>query len=212
MSKGIEFEDTRLCTSDVLVQMLQNIKTEQITLRDIMSLLGEQGLLLICALMSLPFLFPVSIPGVSTVFGAGIVLIAFAITINRLPWLPAFVVDRKLEARKLIPVLERGVTFLRRIDRYIKPRLTALTTGALINRLNGLALMTSGILLMLPLSFIPFSNTIPGVAILMLSSGISQRDGLLVIVGYLLMVITMLYFSAIAYAAYIAGQALPLLG
>jgi len=201
-----------MCTSDVLVQVLQNIKTEQITLRDIMSLLGEQGLLLICALMSLPFLFPVSIPGVSTVFGAGIVLIAFAITINRLPWLPAFVVDKTLEARKLIPVLERGVKFLRRIDRYIKPRLTALTTGALINRLNGLALMTSGILLMLPLSFIPFSNTIPGVAILMLSSGISQRDGLLVILGYLLMVATMLYFSAIAYAAYMAGQALPLLG
>src|SRR5690606_36129916 len=114
----------------------------------------------------------------------------------------AFVVDKNLEARKLIPVLERGVKFLRRIDRYIKPRLTALTTGALINRLNGLALMTSGILLMLPLSFIPFSNTIPGVAILMLSSGISQRDGLLVILGYLLMVATMLYFCAIAYAAY----------
>ena len=85
MSKGIEFEDTRMCTSDVLVQVLQNIKTEQITLRDIMSLLGEQGLLLICALMSLPFLFPVSIPGVSTVFGAGIVLIAFA-TLGIMSW------------------------------------------------------------------------------------------------------------------------------
>ena len=47
--------------------------------------MGESGLLLLCALLSLPFLFPVSIPGVSTVFGAGIVLISAAITFNRQP-------------------------------------------------------------------------------------------------------------------------------
>lgn len=208
MSKSVEFEDTGLSTSAMLEQIVNNIKTEKITLRDMLGMLGEQGLLLVCALMSLPFLFPVSIPGVSTVFGAGIVLIAFAITINRLPWLPDFVADKSLDTQKLIPVLQRGVNFLRRIDRYLKPRFTALTTGAVVSRLNGLALMLSGLLLMLPLSFIPFSNTIPGFAILFLSSGISQRDGLLVALGYLLMVAAIAYFGALAYVAYMAGQSL----
>lgn len=43
----------------------------------------------------------------------------------------------------------------------------ALTTGLVANRINGLALMTAGVLLMMPLGFIPFSNTLPGVAILL---------------------------------------------
>lgn len=206
MSKGIEFQDTNIRTSDLIDQILQKITVERVTLRDIMSMLGEHALLLVCAFMSLPFLFPVSIPGVSTVFGAGIVLISFAITTNRLPWLPGFIVDKQLETQKLIPVLQRGVAFLRRIDRFLKPRLAGMLTGTVMNRMGGLALMLSGILLMMPLSFIPFSNTFPGLAVLLLSIGISQRDGLLVAFGYLFMVVTILYFSGLAYLFYAAGQ------
>lgn len=208
MSKGRDFDDTEMCTSDMLEHVVNSIDSEHLTLREIVKLLGEQGLLLICALLSLPFLFPISIPGVSTVFGAGIILISVAITINRLPWMPAFVADRKLESGKLIPVLERGVTVLRRIDNYLKPRLTTLTTGVIVNRFNGLALVLSGVLLMMPLGLIPFSNTLPGVAILLLSIGISQRDGLLVVLGYLMIVATIVYFSILAYLAFMAGQSL----
>ena len=87
-SDGFGFTDTDRKTSEVLEGILGEItKVERITLRDLMGMIGEQGLLLLCALLSLPFLFPVSVPGVSTVFGAGITLIALAITINRLPWL-----------------------------------------------------------------------------------------------------------------------------
>ena len=208
MSRGSDFDDTGMCTSDMLEQVVNGIDSDYITLRDIVRLLGEQGLLLICALLSLPFLFPISIPGVSTVFGAGIILVSVAITINRLPWMPAFVADRKLDTGKLIPVLERGVTVLRRLDRYLKPRFIALTTGAVVNRVNGIALVASGVLLMMPLGLIPFSNTLPGVAILLLSIGISQRDGLLVVLGYLMILATVVYFAVLAYIAFMAGQSL----
>lgn len=208
MSKGIQFQDTRIPTSAVLEKIIHDMKAECITLRDIMAMLGEQGLLLICALMSLPFLFPVSIPGVSTVFGAGIVLIAFAITINRLPWLPDFLANKQLETEKLIPVLLRGVRFLRRIDRFLKPRFALLTTGGLINRVNGLALMLSGLLLMMPLGLVPFSNTLPGFAVLLLSTGISQRDGVLVAIGYGFILATILYFGILGYGFYAAGNSL----
>lgn len=203
--QGIEFQDTTVTTSDLVTQILNDITDEYVTLRELMSKLGEQGLLLICVLLSLPFLFPVSIPGVSTVFGAGIVLIAFAITINRLPWLPDFVGERKLESKKLIPVLQRGVNLLRRMERFIKPRLPYLTTGMVMNRMNGLVLMFAGILLMMPLGFIPFSNTLPGFAILFLASGICQRDGFLVALGYALAVLTVIYFAGLAYLAYVVG-------
>ena len=212
MTTAIGFKDTDRKTSELLEDILHSIKGEYITLRDLLGMMGESGLLLLCAFLSLPFLFPVSIPGVSTVFGAGIVLISAAITLNRLPWLPQKVADRRLESGKLRPVLERGVTFLRKIDRFFKPRMGALTTGAVMNRVNGLVLMGAGLLLMAPLGLIPFSNTLPGVAILLLAAGISQRDGLVVLGGYVMVVLTIVYFAALAYLAYSAGQGLNIFG
>lgn len=206
MTTAIGFKDTDRKTSELLEDILHSIKGEHITLRDLLAMMGESGLLLLCAFLSLPFLFPVSIPGVSTVFGAGIVLISAAITLNRLPWLPGKVADRRLESGKLRPVLERGVTFLRKIDRFFKPRMTSLTSGAVMNRVNGLVLMGAGILLMAPLGLIPFSNTLPGVAILLLAAGISQRDGLVVLAGYVMVVLTIVYFAALAFLAYSAGN------
>lgn len=212
MSQNIQFQDTSRKTSEVLEDILSGIKTDRITLRELMAMIGEQGLLLLCALLSLPFLFPVSIPGVSTVFGAGIVLIAIAITINRLPWLPDFVANRQLETEKLVPVLNRGINFLRKLDRFLKPRLPYLTSGLVANRVNGLALTFAGALLMMPLSFIPFSNTLPGVAILLLATGISQRDGLLVAGGYLLIGLTIVYFGGLAWLIWATGTSFSIPG
>ena len=212
MTMAIGFKDTDRKTSELLEDIIHSIKGEHITLRDLLSMMGESGLLLLCAFLSLPFLFPVSIPGVSTVFGAGIVLISAAITLNRLPWLPQKVADRRLESGKLRPVLERGVKFLRRFDRFFKPRMTGLTAGAVMNRVNGLVLMGAGVLLMAPLGLIPFSNTLPGVAILLLAAGISQRDGLVVVAGYGMVVMTILYFAGLALLAYSAGQSFNFFG
>jgi hypothetical protein len=208
MTTTIGFTDTDKSTSAVLEDVIHSMDEEHITLRQILEKMGESGLLLLCGLLSLPFLVPVSIPGVSTVFGAGIVLIGIAVTFNRFPWLPSKLADRKLERSKLVPVLERGLTILRKVDRYVRPRLLGLTTGGIVNRLNGLVLTFAGVLLMMPLSFIPFSNTLPGVAILLLSTGISQRDGAVVLGGHLLVVLTMVYFAGLAWAAYAAGNSL----
>ncbi len=75
-----------------------------------------------------------------------------------------------------------------------------------MNRVNGLAIMSAGLLLMMPLGFIPFSNTLPGVAILLFSAGMIQRDGATVLGGYLFLSLTVVYFAALAYAAVWAGQ------
>lgn len=208
MTTTIGFSDTNKSTSAVLQDVINSMHDEHVTLRQILEKMGESGLLLLCGLLSLPFLVPVSIPGVSTVFGAGIVLIGIAVTFNRLPWLPEKVADRKLDRAKLVPVLERGLAILRKVDRYVRPRLPGLTVGSLINRVNGLILTAAGVLLMMPLGFIPFSNTLPGVAILFLSTGISQRDGVVVALGHFMVVLTLIYFSALAYAGFAAGQSL----
>lgn len=59
---------------------------------------------------------------------------------------------------------------------------------------------------MFPLGLVPFSNTLPAVAILFLSLGMLERDGLLIVAGYLMNVATIFYFGALAIGAVLAGQ------
>lgn len=204
-------KDTSGKVSDMLTATIAMIEGKSVTLRALIAVIGEQGLLLLCALLTLPFLIPVSIPGVSTVFGAAILLISVAITLNRLPWLPQKILDRELETAKLIPALEKGVKIVSKIDRYVRPRLLTLTRTGLMARVNGLVLMTCSVLLMLPLGLIPFSNTLPGVAILLLAVGMVQRDGAFVIGGYAFMAATFVYFGVLAWLAISAGQGISAL-
>ncbi len=202
---AVQFRDSELSLSETLTSIAQSLNGDTITLRQLMAQIGEQGLLLLCMFLIIPFLIPVSIPGVSTVFGAAIGLIGVGITLNRLPWMPARLLDRQIETKDLIPTLVKGAKMVTRIDRIIRPRLLPLTSGG-FNRVNGLALIFSALLLMVPFGFVPFSNTLPGIAILLLAAGMIQRDGLLILVGYVFIVITVIYFGALALGAIAAGQ------
>jgi hypothetical protein len=202
-----QFRDTEVSLGVALQQLVGKIQGESITLRELLALIGEQGILLFCIILVLPFLLPVSIPGVSTVFGLVIILLGISLTFNRL-WLPDRLMDRAIRTAHLVPALEKGIPFLRRFERWIRPRLARLTTGALVNRINGLALIAGGVLLLFPLSFIPFSNTLPGVAILLLAIGMLQRDGYFIIGGYALLIATVIYFGGLFILAVMGGQSL----
>ncbi|MEO8610789.1 MAG: exopolysaccharide biosynthesis protein [Chloroflexota bacterium] len=192
--------------AETLTETASSIQSERITLRELLELVGEQGLLIFCMLLTLPFLLPISIPGVSTVFGLVIILIGVGVALNRVPWLPGRLMNRQFATQQLIPTLHKGANTVARLDRFVRPRLLMLTHGATINRLNGFMIVTAGVLLMAPFGLIPFSNTLPAVAILLLAAGMLQRDGIFVIGGYLMSAATVIYFGALFAAALLAGQ------
>lgn len=203
----MQFNDTTTSLSSTLTRTIDAIQGETVSLRELMASIGEQGLLLLCALATLPFLIPVSIPGVSTVFGAAIVLLAVAITLNRMPWLPEKILDRELDAQKLLPALRKGVRIVSRIDAWVRPRASGMTAKHM-TFVNGCVLVFGGILLMAPFGLIPFSNTAPAVGILLLAIGMIQRDGVFVMLGYLSTILTVIYFGTLLYTAVWAGGAL----
>jgi len=204
----LEFDDSRESLFGALNRAIDQIDGETITLRRLLVLVGEHGLLFLCALLTIPFLIPVSIPGVSTVFGAAIVLISVGITMNRVPWLPDRIMDRELDAAKLTGILRRGANVVAKVEAYIRPRYQSLTGGPVAARVNGLALIFAGLLLMAPLGLVPFSNTLPAFAILLLAVGMAQRDGLVVVAGYVMIVATLIYFGVLAWLAFAAGRGL----
>ncbi len=191
---------------DALQRAIASINGPTVSLRQLLAIIGDHGSLLLCAILTVPFLIPVSIPGVSTVFGLAILLLGIGVTFNRAPWLPKQVIDRPVDAGKLKDVLQRGANMVARIEKVIRQRLDFFTSGALMGRINGLAIVFAAVLLMLPLGLVPFSNTLPALAILFLCIGVSQRDGLLVLAGYGMIVATIIYFGVLAYAAVAAGS------
>lgn len=203
-----KFKDTDEALGMVLSRTAESIKSEAITLQQLLNLIGEQGLLTFCIILCLPFLLPVSIPGVSTVFGIVIILIGIGITLNRIPWLPARFMNHELQREHLVPVLEKGSHYAQRIEHWIHPRLATLTERNLVSRMNGLAIILGGILLLFPFGFVPFSNTLPALAILFLAIGMIERDGVFVIVGYLFLLATMIYFGGLLWGVYMGGHAL----
>jgi hypothetical protein len=177
--------------------IIKKIPPNGVTLSEILDLVGEGGLLVLTALLSLVFLIPVSIPGVSTVFGAAILLIAVSRLFRRNLWLPEKIQQRVIASDKLRDVLARAMSWLHRLEKICRPnRLPWLAAGGM-EMLNNLMLILGAVLLMAPFGFIPFSNTLPALAIICLALGLLQRDGACILLGYLANLATIIYFGVL---------------
>jgi len=205
---SIPLHDPQFTLAQTLDTVKDSLHEERISLRELMVLVGEQGLLVFCMFLTIPFLLPVSIPGVSTAFGVVIVLIGIGVALNRVPWLPTRLMNRTIERIHLLPALEKGAALFSRLDRFIRPRWLALTHASTLNRLNGFLLIAGAVLLMAPFGLIPFSNTLPALAILFLAAGMLQRDGIFVALGYLMLLATVVYFGVLIGGAIMAGHGL----
>lgn len=205
---NLRFEDTTLALSDTLRGVRAVITGETVTLGGLLALIGEQGLLLFVMFLMVPFLLPVSIPGMSTIFSVVVILVGAGVVMNRLPWLPDRLLARTISVERLLPALDKAVVVTTRIERLIRPRWPALTHGATLNRFNGLMVILSGVLLLMPFVMVPFSNTLPGLAVLLLAAGMIQRDGLFVLLGYAMVLVTLVYFGLLIWGALMLGTTL----
>lgn len=183
--------------SDRLQEALQQLPDDHVTLANIVGLIGRDGLMLLTALLSLIFLVPVSIPGVSTVFGAAILLIGLSRFARRDLWLPQTLAKRSIPTPRLRSALERGLRIFRRFERLSKPGRFGWATSRGAQVVNDAALIAGAVLLIAPFGFVPFSNTLPAVALILFAIGNVQRDGACIALGHAALVATVVYFAAL---------------
>lgn len=194
----VELHNPETSLSSALEGVIAALEPEGNTsLRQLLERIGEQGLLLFTVVLCIPFLFPVGPPGVSTAFGLVILLIGVGVARNRVPWLPDRLLDRPLSVATVLPILVKGRQVCLRLERVVRPRWLQLTAGATLNVVHGSALVFAALVLMAPLPFIPLSNTLPGGAILLLALGLAERDGLLVLAGYLVLLFATVYVGGL---------------
>jgi hypothetical protein len=184
--------------SEKLSIVIRDLPPNEVTLAEIRDLVGQDGLLLLTIFLTLVFMVPVSIPGVSTVFGGAILLIGISRLVGRNLWLPKVLAQRVLPTDRVQTAINKGSIWLRRLERVSRPhRLSRLMSAGLMENLSNVALIIGALLLMAPFGLIPFSNTLPALALLFLAIGLLQRDGLCVLFGHLANIATVIYFTVL---------------
>lgn len=167
-------------------------ESTRVSFGDLLEAVGRRSFGPLLILAGLVILAPVigDIPGVPTATAVFVILIAVQIVAGRDSfWLPDFLLDRSVRSRKLakpIRKLRKPAGFL---DKLFKPRLKMLLAEPVV---RGLALTCLLISVVMPvLDFIPFSANAGGAVLLCFGVAIVVRDGLMVIVGGIVTLITL---------------------
>lgn len=196
MTQSHETAARNAALGEQLASIIEQLPEDSLTLGELLDVFGDEGLLLLTILLTIVFLIPVSIPGVSTVFGGAILLIGVSRLVGRPLWLPRRLREKALPAAKMRPALTGGMSWVRRLERISRPhRLAGLVDGRVANLFNNLAFILAALLLMAPFGFVPFSNTLPGVALLFYGIGLIQRDGVAIVLGHAANILTIIYFG-----------------
>jgi hypothetical protein len=193
--------------SEELAHLHAKFETGVVTFRQIIYVLRGRAYMLLLILLALPFVTPIPVPGLSTPFGFAIAFISLRLTLGQRPWLPKNLQRKQLPAGffgKVIKVAERVLKIL---EAFLRPRLPSVTSSTLLLRLHALVIFLAAIELLLPLP-IPFTNTLPAWAILLMAGGMLERDGLAVLLSYVVFVAGVIYFVVIGDATKEAMQAL----
>ena len=183
-------------------QELQHLATifaeRPATVSAILNATQGRGFELLLVLISLPFLTPIPLMGLSTVFGVIVLLIGARLAFGHEPWLPRRVLQHQLPAGFILKALSAASRIVRWLEIVLRPRLLFLHEQLVFRRLAGGLIALSGLLLLLPLP-VPLTNSFPALTIILLAAGALERDGLFFIMGCAAFSLTVSYFCLVAF-------------
>lgn len=177
--------------------LLQELKAaDHITLQQLMGLLSGKSTCLLLILLAIPFCLPVQIPGVSTPFGVLILFLGIRMIFGKDLWVPEKLLSVSIPSSTLTKIANKTFAVLRKLNRWVKPRLSWLFQISIIDIINGALIGVLGFLLALPLP-IPFTNLVAAYSIVTLALAMLEEDGVLLIIGYLFTAGAFAYFAFI---------------
>lgn len=179
--------------SEELADLRARLGAKPMTLREVIHSLRGRAYTLLVILLALPFITPTPLPGLSTPFGLAIAFIALRLALGQRPWLPMKLQRKQLPAGFFDRVFAVAGKVIALLETFLRPRLALISAPGAMLQLHALFILISALVLLLPLP-IPFSNSFPAWTILLLGAGMLERDGLFILLGYLVFVLGVFYF------------------
>ncbi len=170
--------------------------------------LEGRGFASFALIFALPFVQPIPLPGVSIIIGLVMIAVGLRLTLGHAGILPRWLGRREIDGSKLVKMTQAARKAFAYIDPLFKPRLQ-LALQPPFNRAIGISITLSGLALILPLPpVVLFSNSLPAWAIICVSVGYLERDGLFVLLGHLIAIATWVYFGMVWEAVRLAWSAI----
>ena len=175
-------EDNHTTTVALLDGFANGNPDDVLRLGDLLKDFGPAAFGMLLFLGVLPAFIPV--PGVGgAVGGPLVILVGVQLLLGmRKLWLPVFLARRGPHRSAMMRFRQRMAPWLRRLEKLVRPRMTAFLDNRIALSFTGLLLVLLGVLLALP---IPFTNYVFGFLLLLFAFALLERDGALLLVAWI---------------------------
>ena len=184
-----------------LSDIVRSIDTSQdTTIGELADSLGERAFGAVMFIFAVPNAIPMP-PGTSAILGLPLVILTWQVMVGRQTlWLPKLVRQRRISKEMLQTFVSKVTPIMARLERILRPRFGIVVTSNLAERVIGLVAFPLALILFLP---IPFGNIPPAASIACLALGLAERDGVAVVVGYVLALTSAVILGAVSSALYV---------
>jgi hypothetical protein len=170
------------------------------TLRRLFAETAPEDQAIITFLLSLPFLLPLPLPGLSIPFGGVIFFAGLRMFLGKSFWLPPKMADKELPSELALKVFSKAKPLARHFSKWVKPRGRFFSRHPGNKRFSFFLICCCGFLLLLPLP--PGTNAPPAFTVAALSLGVLEEDGLYLVVGYISFFLISLLFLSLPFWGY----------
>jgi len=182
--------------SEILQEMVAGSSAKSIGFAKILENFKERGIAFFMLLFAAPAALPTPAQVIATVLGAIVIVLSVQLMMGRKT---PYILKRILDKNISIKIIKGVVKLLRKAEYFVRPRLLFLSTD-FSERIVAVFCLAFAIMMAIPL---PLSNTVPGFAIVLMSLGLFNRDGLFIIAGA---IIGTAWIGLYTLAIYIAGD------
>ena len=171
--------------------------TETISLGEINDFLSERGFAILMILFSFPTAIPIPTPpGFTTLLGIPLLFFSMQMILGMSkPFLPEWISKRTIKTSHLIFAIDKSAKYFLKLETFLRPRLLYFSslTG---EKIIGIFAFLCAVSIALP---IILGNAIPSAGIFIMALGLLGRDGIVIIIGFVVSIIGLCVASVVAY-------------
>lgn len=179
-NKNISKDDIN--STSALINDIYNRNIEDnIKIGTLLKSIDSGGFALLNLIFAIILMIPLP-PPIAIIAGLIIMFLSFQMIIGmKEVWLPKIITEKSIKRSTLSIIVEKSTIYLYKLERFTRRRFT-FVSNPVTERIIGAFIFFLAAITLTP---IVFANTIPGLAIILISFGMINKDGLMVIIGFI---------------------------
>lgn len=172
----------KINSTSALINDIYNKNIEDnIKIGTLLKSIDSGGFALLNLIFSIILMIPLP-PPIAIIAGLIVMFLSFQMIIGmKEVWLPKFITEKSIKRSTLTVIVEKSTIYLYKLERFTRRRFTFVSNPITERIIGAFIFFLAGI----TLTPIVFANTIPGLAIILISFGMINKDGLMVIIGFI---------------------------